>query len=248
MANETLDRPGVELAKALAKAQDEMKPVGKDGRSYFKMKNGNTVDYKYASTEHLIIKAKECLHSNGLSFYREHYSFSDGVGDAPCIISVVFALRHESGECVRMNAQWPVVPGPGRPMDKATGAALTSCLGYALRDVLLIPRSDEPETMDCRDDGGYEPGHSSGQHNGRREVPKVPTGRELFQSAAMDTTGLMGNDLNAFCRDACTRLGITGKSTAEQWAAATEELKTHAGDWRAWVSNGTAGDGGEGAE
>jgi hypothetical protein len=221
------------LYAALSKAQADMQPITKEGRSFFKLKNGGTVDYKYASTEQVIVIAKDALTANDLAFTRLEYSWGDPVGnEAPASIACVWRLSHKSGEFVDSKTVWPVIPGLGRPLDKALAAALTSSLGYALRDLLVAPREDEKDAMDRRDDGNYEP-----SKNGTRRAVKPATGKQAFVTAIRAATGITdNNDIAAFASKVCDKLGIDkAKATDDEWAKATAEVEANAQNIMEWA-------------
>jgi len=52
--------------------------------------------------------------------------------------------------------EFPAIEKKGTPADKAVAAALTTSLNYFLRDLLMIPRSEEFD-MDKTDDTSYLP-------------------------------------------------------------------------------------------
>lgn len=127
------------LAAALVRAQAQMRPVGKDSTNQFHR-------YKYASSEDIIDASRDVLTANGLSFTVEGAAYTPIAGEAVwggvAILGMSFVLEHASGEQRRMTSSIPVCPEKGRPLDKALFAARTEGLGYALRDLLLIPRLD----------------------------------------------------------------------------------------------------------
>jgi hypothetical protein len=136
------------LASALLAAQKALPSVGKDAKNSFH-------HYAYVSAEAMIGACRDALHGAGLTVRRAGWKF-DGTPEGG-IVNSTFVLTHgPTGESVSDEIAWICVPEKGRPIDKAMAGALTSSLGYYLRDLLLVPREDESE-MDRRDDRTYEP-------------------------------------------------------------------------------------------
>ena len=130
------------LAGALLVAQSSIDGVGKDARNSFHK-------YAYTSAEGMISACREALHGAGLTLQRSGWSLSqDGM-----TVSSMFILRHaSSGQQESYEVPWLVVVEKGKPIDKALAGALTTSLGYLLRDLLLLPREDEDGSMDRRND------------------------------------------------------------------------------------------------
>lgn len=157
------------LFAALVKAQRHAKAVDLDGKNqHFK--------YRYASAENLINEGRASLSSAGLAlmvtavvlFAKELVN-----GVVQNMIRVTYILAHESGEAMTYEREWPTIEERGRPLDKAEGGALTTSLGYAIRDVLLLPRHDEFADMDRRDDRDHEPQQRQQvREEPRREEPR----------------------------------------------------------------------------
>jgi len=136
------------LASALLAAQKALPSVGKDAKNSFH-------HYSYVSAEAMIGACRDALHGANLTVRRAGWKF-DGSPEGG-IVNSTFVLTHgPTGESVSDEIAWICVPEKGRPIDKAMAGALTSSLGYYLRDLLLVPREDESE-MDRRDDTKYEP-------------------------------------------------------------------------------------------
>lgn len=70
-------------------------------------------------------------------------------------IKARYMLLHESGEASDFFREWYGIEESGRPLDKTLAGSLTTALAYAMRDILLIPRSDRIADMDRRDDTDY---------------------------------------------------------------------------------------------
>lgn len=153
------------LASALLAAQKALPSVGKDAKNSFH-------HYSYVSAEAMIGACRDALHGAGLTVRRAGWKF-DGSPEGG-IVNSTFVLTHgPTGESVSDEIAWICVPEKGRPIDKAMAGALTSSLGYYLRDLLLVPREDESE-MDRRDDTKYEP---------RKTAPARPAARPAQQDA-----------------------------------------------------------------
>ena len=136
------------LASALLAAQKALPSVGKDAKNSFH-------HYAYVSAEAMIGACRDALHGAGLTVRRAGWKYDGSVEGG--IVNSTFVLTHgPTGESVSDEIAWICVPEKGRPIDKAMAGALTSSLGYYLRDLLLVPREDESE-MDRRDDRTYEP-------------------------------------------------------------------------------------------
>ena len=121
------------LSEALLNAQRSVAGVEKNARNDF-------AKYDYVSADGMVGQLRNALLDNGLVFSRTSWGI---VEDR--VVSV-FDLTHvESGETQRSEAAMPIVETKGRPADKAVLGALTTCLSYVLRDLLLVPRVDELE-------------------------------------------------------------------------------------------------------
>jgi len=143
------------LVAALALAQERGRGVEKDSVN-------NAFHYNYASSEAIITEAKHALRSTGLSLVPLKPKLQElerQNGGRDYLLLRTFELYHVSGESLPLEITWPVIPGNGRPLDKALAGALTTSLAYLLRDLLLLPRVSEGDDMDhsARDDGGKRP-------------------------------------------------------------------------------------------
>jgi hypothetical protein len=144
----TTDGAPVGLRRALIAAQRDLKAVHKGSENAFHR-------YRYASAEDMMSACRQALHANGLSARRTRWSTESSETHTWLVCS--YELAHESGEIEHypMATKWPFAEEKGRPLDKALAGALTSSLGYWLRDLLLVPRDDEE--MDKRDTREHDP-------------------------------------------------------------------------------------------
>ena len=154
MSETTMPAP---LAAALVKAQSEVKSALKTSENKFH-------GYKYASAEEVLIGGRDALNGNGLAMIPDREDFeprdidAEKVGGAVAVVRCTYLVIHTSGASHRFSTDVPIVPERGRstgwsrPADKATFGARTEAIGYALRDLLLIPREDAPD-VSGRGDG-----------------------------------------------------------------------------------------------
>jgi hypothetical protein len=125
-----------QLAGALIAAQKAIGSVSKDAKNTF-------ANYDYVSAETMITQCRRALHGAGLIFSRTHWDMKST--DFGVTVVSKYLLSHpESGESMDLMNEM-IVPPNQKQLDKAVLAALTTGLNYSLRDLLLIPRADEPE-------------------------------------------------------------------------------------------------------
>ena len=132
---------------SLVGAQREIKGVGKDAKNAFQ-------NYDYVSAEAIVMASRLALNAHGLTLDREYTIIDPQAVEPLCpILHSTFVLRHgETGSELVRTTLWYILEGKGRPIDKALAGALTSSLAYFLRDLLLIPKKEEAESLDRRDD------------------------------------------------------------------------------------------------
>lgn len=142
------DTPAKTVRAALVAAQRDLRQVGKGSENKFH-------GYRYASAEDMMAACRAALHAQGLSARRTRWSI-EGDETHRWLVSS-YEVAHEDGdvESYPMATKWPFAEEKGRPLDKALAGALTSSLGYWLRDLLLVPRDDEE--MDKRDTREHDP-------------------------------------------------------------------------------------------
>ena len=122
------------VADCLLIAQQQIGSIEKTGRNDFH-------GYDYVSAETMISDCRPVLHEAGIVMT------AGDVELIPCspdtmIVRVSYRLS-TADDSTEISRDFPAVLSKGRPMDKAVAGALTSCLTYTLRDLLLIPRGDE---------------------------------------------------------------------------------------------------------
>lgn len=159
--SETATKVG--LYSALAKAQGDTAAVAHDAKN-------DHHNFNYTSAEAMIGACRASLSKHGLSFVRVRADAA--VVDGAVIARSKFVLGHSSGETLELESELPAIEGKGRPIDKAILGAQTSILGYALRDLLLVPRGLGEQEVSARDDQAHE--------------PKPPVGNRPALNAALD--------------------------------------------------------------
>ena len=114
-----------------------------EARDVPRLGHNDTFNYDYATAEDMIRQAKKHLAKHELSVLARATKIKPGVGDATAILAQEFSIVHNKhGELELGEREWPIVPGDGRPFDKATAAAHTALLAYFLRDLLQLARSE----------------------------------------------------------------------------------------------------------
>lgn len=155
--------PTANLYRALWKAQMNINAVAQDARNDFHK-------YGYVSAEAMVAGCRQAMHSAGLIFRRTGYTVDRSKTEYGMsgVVHSRFELIHaESGEVDFSETEWPIICDRGRPFDKALAGALTTALSYHLRDIMLIPRTEEDEgAMDRRD--AHPP-------QGKRDEPRKPS-------------------------------------------------------------------------
>lgn len=147
---EEIDRQTRTWESRLIEAQASMARVVKDSRVAF----GNQ-RYAYTSAEDMIGACREALLGAGLALTRQWDIVQTERG-----VNIVsyFSLHHPAGTVSMGQCPFPLVCQSGKGEDKAVATALTSSLGYFLRDLLMVPKEDDAQQMvkapemDARDD------------------------------------------------------------------------------------------------
>lgn len=156
------------IAAALVDAQTRIAWVGKDGWNKHQ-------EFKYATSEAMIAEGRAALNAAGLAITGGAWAFAanpDTTSPMVGRVHVAYCMIHVTGEMVKWEASTPVVAGKGRPEDKAEFIAITECLAYVLRGMLLIPRGDAPDDIAGRDDS-----ETQVKRPQTREAPSPPRDR-----------------------------------------------------------------------
>ncbi len=161
-----------ELATALVSAQAAVRTAPKDGTNTFH-------HYDYSTTEGIIEVAKAALSSAGLALIPDgHHLTTDDVG--AITLHSTWTVVHSSGHTHSFDGELAVLPEKGRPLDKATLASRTESLGYALRDLLQIPRKGSPDVSGRADSAPAAPAESKAAQ------------KEQFIARSIAQAGLVG--------------------------------------------------------
>ncbi len=131
--------------KALGEAQKSLSGISKDAKN-------NHANYNYVSAEEMVKASRAALFHAGLVAGRKSWAIKLEADGAYNVKSLFFVVHAESGESLEFEAEFPAVMRKGMPQDKAVACALTSCLSYFLRDLLLLPRFSAEENMDVHND------------------------------------------------------------------------------------------------
>lgn len=129
-----------DLAKALAKAQKEVKELEKSATSKVRLKSGGEYSFDYVPLESVLDEARRVLASNGISF-QQHITRDD---KGLCLFT---ELLHESG-------QSKVIPTPviGTPNNmQEMGSLFTYAKRYAMLGILGIAGSDDIDANDTNE-------------------------------------------------------------------------------------------------
>ncbi len=178
-AQETKSSP---LPPALLEAQRAVKDARKTSTNAFH-------GYKYASAEEVICVARDALNDAGLTFGFSSAAFerfASDLGKAVGVLHLAYQLEHSSGAVRVVTSDIAVVLEKGRDLDKAIFAARTESLGYALRDLLLIPRSDAPDVSgrDDREPARQERRPEPAPRSASNEIrPPAPVWAEVLSNA-----------------------------------------------------------------
>jgi hypothetical protein len=141
----------------LVAAQMAMARVTKDSRVAF----GNQ-RYAYTSAEDMIGACREALLSAGLALVRT-WDISHIAEHGAFVVSDFVLCWNGGSHGIAVRVPFPIVSQGGKGDDKALATALTSSLGYFLRDLLLVPKEDDAQQtvrapeMDARDDRKIQP-------------------------------------------------------------------------------------------
>ena len=211
------------MAAALVAAQKHAQAVSKTSKNSF-------MGYKYASAEALIEEARVALNEAGLAVIPVQWSVVP-VTDVEGVrskISVTYMLVHESGNSLTTVAETSILPEKGRPQDKAEATALTYNLGYYLRGLLLLPREEESQSVDSRDDRKFEPPLKQAVRvtsSPSNPVQSAPPPASTTQSKQWDFGGAPDLDLNVEDKIARALGWIESSTTLADLNAARTKIK-----------------------
>jgi hypothetical protein len=258
------------IAKSLVKAQALVERVGKDGNNKFH-------HYRYTSAEAVMEAARDPMAAAGLAIVQMGWTLTDprivdtlewvpavegksGKDDRfipqpskdilPGRTTVRFLLTHDSGETWEMPPiVVPVIPEAGRPWDKALFTALTFAEAYALRGLLKMPRSGDPdETEAGSDDGDQRDDRNTTPSGAKRRETKVDPEAKAERISEQVGTALdnVPNEDAPTLEAWCDR--FAGKANA---AIGMERLRPHVArtakrldvpeaQWQAWLAKAVA--------
>ncbi len=153
------------LMSALLAAQRDISAFDKDGENKFH-------GFNYTTADMAIKQAREVLHKHGLvltvisgpTVTLVDASHENVVGKGKdkervvlsatsAVVKITCAISHPaSGKFIEITRENFAYPAAGRPLDKAILGAETSALGYLLRGLLFVPRTDaDPNERDDTD-------------------------------------------------------------------------------------------------
>lgn len=127
----------VEIAKALAKAQTELKNPNKNKTVNVRTQQGGTYTYKYADLADILDQVKPILAKNGLTIVQ---GVVDDTEDQRIKIDTL--LLHESGEWIKTILSMPQAHETRMNPAQALGSLLTYGRRYAITSLLNLA-SDE---------------------------------------------------------------------------------------------------------
>jgi hypothetical protein len=148
--------PTLKLDEALAKSQESIAAVAKEGAADFGA---------YCTCEDMIRECRKHLHANDLilepgriNMHPMPNTVWEGSRNGEPVtvqypntmVDRVWVLRHCEGGWRAYTWPWPAVTARDMPIDKAFAACLSSGLSYFLRDLLMVPRGEYE--MELRDD------------------------------------------------------------------------------------------------
>ena len=162
----------VGLVDGLLVAQGAIDGVAKNAKNTFHR-------YSYTSAEGMISACRAALQIGGVVARRTAWRVTD---DGLYVVSTLSVAHAWTREDATTEIVWPVVVEKGRPIDKAVASALTTSLGYWLRDVLLLPREDGDGSMDSRNDASGTAEHGIRRAPTAATTPATPSPRAAAQT------------------------------------------------------------------
>lgn len=179
------------IAAALVAAQKSLKGVHKSAH------NGHH-NYDYASSESIYAECRDALFDAGLVVMPSASSIV--TIDGAVWLRREYKILHAEGDEMPAEQVWPIVPGNGRPLDKACASAATASLAYFLRDLLLLPRVEKGVDLDDGDDA---------RDHGFDDKPMPPPPKTMAKRSPLTIDQRISGALDS--------LGITGETV--RWHA-----------------------------
>lgn len=133
-----------EIAKALAKAQTELKNPSKNKTVNVRTQQGGTYSYKYADLADILDQVKPVLAKNGLTIIQGNTDDETGR------VNITTLLLHESGEWIKTFLLMPPAHETRMNPAQALGSILTYGRRYAITSLLNLA-SDEDNDANTPD-------------------------------------------------------------------------------------------------
>lgn len=196
-----------ELTGALIAAQKAIGSVSKDAKNSF-------ANYDYVSAETMITQCRRALHGAGLVFSRTHWDMKSN--DFGVTVISKYLLSHpETGQSMDLMNEM-IVPPNQKQLDKAVLAALTTGLNYSLRDLLLIPRADEPEVDNLPEPQARPVAKPAAKAEPKAKQGDIPCGDKVLQAALNLVFGMKPDPVDyekALLRHAADKYGREFRSS-----------------------------------
>jgi ERF superfamily len=137
----------MQLYKALAAAQGQFQPIGKNRSVQIATKTGGSYRFEYADLEEILSKTRPALSQNGLALIQTVEQGERGQ-------SLVCSLLHASGGVIRSEIPLPSVRDIGDP--KSFGAAMTYLRRYLVTAILGVAADDDLDEDGQESDTYYQ--------------------------------------------------------------------------------------------
>jgi len=217
------------LAAALCQAQGEVGGVQKGSQNTHQR-------FNYTSIEEMVVATRGPLRRAGLVVMPTAHRVEGEV------LVTEWLLVHTSGESMPLRYDMPIVPGKGRPMDKAASASASQALNYLLRDLLLLPRG-EAEDIDGRATTSTVTARRTGASRSRR-CPTAKRPRRASGCAARVVRWCRAGCSSRGRRDGAARLAVVSVSKRERCCSAQALIIAQCGGYSGFTrSQGAAGKG-----
>lgn len=148
------------LLKKILSAQKELKPILETGKNKFQ-------NYNYATAKDVIEPVKKTCNEQGLVMFIDVPESSITRGSATCLLKLTIA-DSETGESLTITSHgyaedWSYKENKANG-DKAIYKAITGATKYAIRQLFVLPSTDDPENYN-------EPQNN---YNNHRQSTKYP--------------------------------------------------------------------------